>query len=1171
MDQWLTFQWTDTFTMSLIVIGGLSGFLLLLSKYPSGRWLGLLTLAYLALLISIRFASDAFIPVFIVPVAVSFFLYSNSFFFQKRRLHPVHLTPVAVAVSVLFAFSDLSLIWVAAGLLSVGYVFNTFRLMYRESKSRGFSYFVNPGSRISWFRNFAAFNFLFLFVSFLDTDILIFTLFYMFFLGQIFYQIISESAFFAPIPIGNKYKKSTLNPAIKSAILDKLETLMDEGKFYQRDDASLTKLAEELGATTHHLSQVLNESLMISFQDLLARYRVREACKILRDENNKQLKIENVAAKVGYNSKSAFNTAFKKRTGLTPSEYREAKNVRTYGEERLTERKVPGSAKANVSLNHVFNLKIKQGMILNFLKVFLRNLKRNSLFSLINVFGLTVGFVCSIFIYLFITEELSYDTEIPEYNRINRIVWLGDNPQTRTPHPMAQALVQDWPEVEAAVSISPWYGPGLSKEEIRVKNPKNNVVFEEPDFFFADSTFFDVFDIEILEGDKDALSKPFSLIITEEMAGKYFGDSSAIGRQLELNDMPVAVSTVVKGMPENSHFHFNAMIPYMTIKKLNPLDKWMEWVDFGHFNYIKLQEGANPEEVQTRIPEWVISYLDWNEENTEGLLDGTIGYFGVQPIKDIHLHSHLRWELENNGNILYVYILTATLIFLLAIVCINYVNLTTSKSLERAREVGVRKTLGAISTNLTLQFYLESVIFCFVAFLFSLGISRLFIDGFNSLSGKDFSADAIFNSAFLLKSFGVMFAIGLIAGFYPAGILASFRPSEVLKGKLTSSSKGIKMRSVLVILQFTVSAILIAGSLIIFRQIDYMKSKELGFDKEAVISFNIPQSIEAGGIDLPRIYSVREQIESIPGVRETSMVSNLPGGQFNQHPAFALKNPENRVDFAEMMVDFDFEEVLGLEILEGRKFDASYSGDSAKLSFIINEIAAQELSLDNPVGERFAWEANDSIYEGTIIGVVKDFHYKSMHNEIQPLFIIMRPSAAGHVIIKLDGNNFSQILTETERIYGQLNSQVPFEYFFLDQQLAELYETEVKTLTVFSVFTIIAVFLACIGLLGIAIATLNQRIKEVGMRKILGASSFQIMQMVLGQFVRLIAIALFIGLPISYLLMQSWVQEFSYRASFGIMPFLWAGIALIAVALLSVSSAVMRISFSNPAESLRYE
>lgn len=989
-------------------------------------------------------------------------------------------------------------------------------------------------------------------------------------LSFVYFQVFRESAFSSPIPLGNKYQKSTLSPEIKSMILGKIDSIFEQENFHLRDDASLTTLAQELRATTHHLSQVLNESKKISFQDLLAQHRIREACRLLREEDRSNIKIENIAAMVGYNSKSAFNTAFKKRTGKTPSEYRDAKDVSSYREERLSERKTPSSDDGTFSLIKNLSLKLKGGMVTNFFKVFYRNLKRNRLFSAINLFGLAVAFTCSILIYLFISDERSFDRELPDYERIHRISWISDNPQTRTPHPMAQAMSRDLPEVESAVSLSPWYGPGLSRELVRVRNVEKNILFEEPDFFFADSTFFDVFDLDLIEGDAEALSKPWTLVISEEMAIKYFGDASAIGQELLVNDMPIAVSTVVKGMPKNSHFHFKALMPYATLKTINPDDGWLKWPDFGHFNYIKITPDANRAELESRIPDWIVNYLDWPQENIDRLMDGSLR-FVLQPIADIHLHSHLRWELENNGNVLYVYILTATLAFLLLIAVINYVNLTTAKSMERAREIGVRKTLGAVSINLSFQFYLESIFFCLMALILALGTTFFLIEGFNFLSGKAFDLVDVYNINFVLKLIGLSIVIGVLAGFYPAVALSAFKPAEVLKGKLTTSSKGVRMRGVLVVTQFVVSAILIAGSLIILRQIDYMKNKELGFDQDALISIRIPVSVELGDIDLHETRSIQTQIEAVPGVLKTSTVSNLPGGQFNQHPMYASKNPENRVYMSEMMVSFDVEEVFDFEIVQGRAFERSYAADSAGLNFILNESAISQLNLEEPIGENLVWVDNENIIEGTIIGVVKDFHYRSLHEEIQPLLIQLNEYGVGEVVVKMEGTNFQKVLGDIELIYQATRSDLPFEYQFLDQQLAELYANEVKTLSIFSVFAVVALILASLGLLGMAIAMLNQRIKEVGMRKILGASSTQIMRMIFAQFAKLILISLLIGLPISYVVMQNWIREFSYQVPFGIMPYVWSGLMLLFVAVISVSSAVFRIAFSNPVDALRYE
>ncbi len=1166
----MSFPWLESLTMSVLLIGGLSGTVLLLSKYPSGRWLGLLTLAYLSVLMSKQFDVPKVTTAFIVPASVFFFLYCNAFFYQKKRINVIHLMPILVMIGILFVVFDVSLLNAAAGLVAIGYIGNTLNLMLNESKSRGFSYFLNPGGRIIWFRNFVAFNIFFIAIFFFEVPTLIFTVLYLLYLAQILYQVLKESSFLAPIPVGTKYQKSTLTPAIKSSIVNKLEEVMDVQKFYQRDDASLTRLAEELGATTHHLSQVLNESLKISFQDLLARYRVREACRMLRQEQYEQVKIENIATMVGYNSKSAFNTAFKKRTGLTPSDYRDAKDVRTYGEERLTERKAPSNDGSSFSLNHVFNPKIRSGMIQHFFKIFSRNVKRNALFSFLNVFGLTVGFTCSILIYLYAQDELAYDKELPDWDRTYRIVWMSDNPQTRTPHPMAQAMVADFPEVEQAVSISPWYGPGLSRDEIRVKNVKTNVIFEEPDFYFVDSTFLEVFQLKVLQGDKDALKKPFSFVISESMAKKYFGDSSAIGQELEINDMPNAVSAVVEDMPEHSHFHFNGLISYVTLKQINPGSNWMTWADFGHFNYIRLKEGASYQKLEDKIPEWALGYIDVDESRKEIIL-AREQKFELQPISFIHLNSHLRWELENNGNVLYIYILLVVLGFLILIAAINYTNLTTAKSMERAKEIGVRKTLGAVSKNLSGQFYLESIIFSLMALIFSFLIVSLLLNGFNSLSGKQFQIGDLFIASLLTKAVTMGVVVGLIAGFYPAVALSAFKPTEVLKGKLASSAKGVRLRSALVILQFTISAILICGSFIIYNQLQFMKSKDLGFDQEAVISLNVPISIAKGNVDLDALRTTQNQLKSISGVKSSALASSVPGGQFNQHPYFLRNTPDNRVDASQIMVDYEIEKVLGLELADGRMFDKSFAQDSVG-GVIINESFAKQLNVENLIGMTLVQDASGREFEMRIIGIVKDFHFQSLHQEIQPLLMAVQPLGAGHLLVKLEGQQFAQTIAKIEEIYNaNIESELPFEYHFLDQDLADLYEQEEKTLSIFSVFSLVALVLASLGLLGMAIAMLNQRIKEVGMRKILGATSGQIMRMILGQFVQLVGVAIVIGLPLSYILMQSWIAEFSYRAPFGIMPFLGAVIVLLMVAVISVISAVMKITYSNPVDALRYE
>ncbi|MEQ8237896.1 MAG: FtsX-like permease family protein [Cyclobacteriaceae bacterium] len=1169
----MSHPWREILIGSASVLGAILGLLLVVSKYPASKWLGLLCLIFVS--IGLLAAAQKAIVLYgvIVPFSVCLFLYAQAFFQQKRRIAPWHVLPIALIIIFVFVPSIPAMtVRIVSLAVSIGYTYMTIRLVLAEGRTRGIQWWINPGSRLVWFRNFILGNLVFVCFCLTYPELpfgflsgLLFLL-----LVYITYQIFNESAFFSPIPVANKYQKSTLNPAIKSAILSKLDHVFDGDQFHLRDDASLSSLAHELGATTHHLSQVLNESKQISFQDLLAQYRIRDAKKLLKDKAHQQTKIESIAAMVGYNSKSAFNTAFKKRTGHTPSEFRAKKEVLTYREERLPHKESSHSTSNAFSLNHSFSSITKTDMIQNFFKSFLRNIRRNKLFTAINLFGLTLAFVCSMFIYLFIANESSYDQHLLDYDQLYRIAWMSENPQTRTPHPMAQAMVQDWPEVEQAVSISPWFDGGLNREKILVENFEENIQFEEDDFFFADSTFFEMFGIEVLEGDAQALAQPFTLVITDEIARKYFGEESAVGKELRISDMPMMVSTVVKALPENTHFHFDALLSYMTLKTINPEDNWLTWDDFGHFNYVKLKEGVDPKVLEGKLTKWAIDYREWSEEDKEVLQSGAV-YFDLQPIADIHLKSSLRWELERNGNILYIYILTGTLIFLLLIAAINYINLTTAKSLERAKEIGVRKTLGAVSRGLSVQFYMESIIFCLLAGLLAFILAIPSLEVFNVLVGKSLEIGSLFNVDFVGKAILVILMIGVIAGAYPAMVMSSFKPAEVLKGKLTTSSKGIAVRSVLVTLQFTISAILIAGSLIIVRQVNYMKNKELGFDQEAVLHMPIPVSVEVGGVDLNKMTLTQKRLQKLRGVIAVSASSNVPGTDYNQHPIYALKNPENRVDASEMMQDFGLKEVLNYEIIAGRDFDKSFTTDSSATNFILNESAVKALNLKNPVNEQVVWVDNDKEVKGTIIGVVKDFHYRSLHEGIQPLIIQLQPDYLGYFMVKLEGAAFASTLAEIEEIYAAIYPNNPFSYQFLENELAELYSQEQKTLSVFAVFAGIALILACLGLLGMAFTMLNQRVKEIGLRKIMGASPVQIAMLVLGQFAKLVLIAALIGLPISYILMQSWLMEFSYQAPLSVFPFLLSALILLVIAVLSVSSAVAKMAFSQPIDSLRYE
>lgn len=1149
---------------------------LLVSKYPASRHLGLLVLSYLSMLVILALGLQTnLLWISLGLISFVFSVYCNSFFTQNTRISIGRTAPLLIIIVI----SGLRHLVTSHWLLPIGMsltiviqTIETIRVLRGQSKARGFDWFQNPGSRLSWFKYFWLYNLLFivsLMFAFQHFTIAIFGAGLLILIALIYIQIFKESSFASPIPIGNKYKKSTLTPEIKAAILSKLEAVM-ETKFYLKDDASLVVLAKALHVSTHHLSQVLNESKGVSFQELIGSYRIREARNLLKDDEYAQSKIETIAALVGYNSKSAFNTAFKKQTGLTPTVYRESKEVRTYREALLPKREIQYIDKNKVGLGSNISLKLNQNIMTNFFKTFFRSLKRNKVFTLINLLGLTLGFICSIFIYMFISNELSFDTEVPNSEAIYRVAFVNENPQTRTPHPLAQAMVRDWPAVESAVSISPWYGAGLTLQSVRIKNEEDNTILEVPDVFFADSTFFNVFDLQFLAGDSNALHHPFTIVITDQMATRFFGEEDPIGKELSLSDTPLVIGAVVKGMPKNAHFHFNVLLSYVTTKQISPESNWYTWEDFGHFNYIKLVDGADATLLESKISNWIVSYLQWSDTDKERLLAGEANFI-LQPITDIHLCSNLRWELEKNGNIQYIYLLTGTWFFILLIVAINYINLTTAKSLERAKEIGVRKTLGAVSSNMVIQFGMESLLFSMMALLLSFCFVVPLLDSFNFLADKLFHLTDVFNIELMTKALLLSIGIGAVSGFYPALVLSQFNPVEVLKGKFSFSAVGTRIRGLLVVVQFAVSAILIASSFIVLRQIDYMKSKELGFDQHQVISIQMNESAKYGGYHVSEINAMQDNFQTIPGVQHVSGISNLPGGQFNQNRIFITNNPTNGVDAAELYMDFGAEKVLGFDLVAGRYFDHSYAADSAGTNFIVNQSAVRSLNLDHPVGTDISWEAEGGLLNGKIIGVLKDFHYKSLHESIQPLIVRVDRYGLGNLIVKIEGEHFREVMARIKTEYESFESEVPFTAHHLDQQMESLYTGEENTLNIFSLFTAVAIFLACLGLLGMALALLSQKVKEVGIRKILGASIRQIMQMIFLQFAKLIMIALLLGLPLAYVLMQNWMSMFAYQVTMNLVPFVWSAVLLLIVALLSVSIVVAKIAWANPADALRYE
>lgn len=805
-------------------------------------------------------------------------------------------------------------------------------------------------------------------------------------------------------------------------------------------------------------------------------------------------------------------------------------------------------------------------MYKSYFKFALRHMLRKKMHTAFNLIGLILAFVVCSFIYLHLQSELSYDSYHEHSEDIYRVAWMNENPQTRTPHPMAQAMVADFPEVQSAVSLSPIYGPGLTRQTTPLTNELNNISFEEPDGFFADSTFFDVFSFKFLEGNsKTALKQPNGVVLTKSVAERYFGGESAIGKRLSFgpNTNMLEVVGVTEDVPETSHFHYNFLISYVTLKSFNFNDPWMSWEDFGHFNYIKVKHGTDVASLDTKIPEWSLGYLGWTGDITDKMLNHSVG-FELQPIEDIHLHSNIRWELESNSSYTYLLIYGISGLFILLISVINFVNLTTARSAERLKEVGVKKTFGAYKSQLLGQFVFESLLSAYLA----LGISFLLVYllelPFNELVSGQIHASDLWQTNTLLFLVSITTAAGLLAAIYPALYLNALNPGQALKGINPKKFSGSFIRNGLLGIQFLVAIIMISGSLIIKNQITFLKNKDLGFQQDNLMIVDLEDYESKSEI-------VKTAFAKHAGVEDVAAVSNIPGGQFNQHPIYLESNPTNRVDASEMFIDDDATRILGLELIDGRFLNSEFSQDSSGVSFLINEEAVQALNSQNPIGSNLFWVDNENLVKGTVVGVVKNFHYQSLHVPIRPLIMMISPQDFNYIITNVNQQNLSATIPQLQASFNEIYPEDEFEYHFLDTKIAELYHEESRTLKLTSVLTGISIFLSIAGLIGIVTIAIKQRVKEIGIRKILGASISQILWLVNTRYLIVSGIAVLIAIPISYIFMSQWLNNFTYQASINPMLFVTSALFLAALILITISLISIKTVRSNPADSLRHD
>jgi putative ABC transport system permease protein len=796
----------------------------------------------------------------------------------------------------------------------------------------------------------------------------------------------------------------------------------------------------------------------------------------------------------------------------------------------------------------------------NYLKIALRNLKKHRGYSFINIAGFAISMACCILIILYIYSELNYDRYHENADRIYR---LGTNfdigkmhaKAAVSNHPIGPALSRDYPEVLNAARIRPYRRRTLVEY-------KEKQFFEEK-VFYADNSVFDVFSFPLIRGDrKSALATAYSLVITADAAKKYFVEDDPIGKTLRFNnDSDFTVTGIIKNVPQNSHFTFDMLCSFETIYQHNPAqrEKWMG--DFNNYTYLLLQENYDFRELEQKFPQLIDKHIG----RILKLVGGKVEFF-LQPLTSIHLYSDLEGEISGNSDIAFVYIFAAIALFILLIACINFINLSTARSAQRAKEVGMRKVLGSHRSQLIKQFLSESITYSFLAFLIALMLVQLALPLFRSLSGTTLSFK--FDEIFWLVPYliGFVFLIGLIAGSYPAFFLSAFRPVRVLKGRSKAGAANSRFRSVLVVLQFAISIILIVGTGVITNQLHFMKEKRLGFNKEHVVVLPIRE-----GSIVQSIESIKEELRSHSGVVSVAASSAVPGHGASRHNAFLPEGFE--LDESQMIgaisIDHNFIPTLDMEVIAGRNFSPEFVADNKK-SALINEAAAREFGWDDPIGKTVTELTGNGITK-TVIGVVKDFHVESLRKKIGPLYIENEPSAFGCISIRIRPRNVSGTMEFLRKKWKEFDSSGTFDYAFLDESFDSQYRAEERLSTIFSYFTLFAIFIACLGLFGLASFTAEQRTKEIGIRKVLGASVYDIVILLSKEFTKWVLLANIIAWPVAYYAMNKWLQDFAYRINTGIWIFIIAGALAVTVALLTVSYQAIKSALSNPVETLRYE
>ncbi len=814
-------------------------------------------------------------------------------------------------------------------------------------------------------------------------------------------------------------------------------------------------------------------------------------------------------------------------------------------------------------------------MLKNYLRIAVRNLVKYKLISFINLFGLTVGLACCLLILTYILHETSYD----KYNRQADKIWrvtrsFNNRDGIQSLHlgsvapPFGPLLQNDFPDIKKMTRVLEVGNAPMRYEE---------KVFNEKDVFYVDNNFFGIFDVSLLSGNpQTALADPFSILLTEEVARKYFGDDDPMNKVIRMdNQYNFKVTGIFRPFPSAAHLHPEVMLSFATLKDsaiYGEKNLMTNWGNNSFFTYLLLPDQYPVHNMEAQFPAFVDRHMP-NKGAAAASKPHQFTRLYLQPLTDIHLKSHLDSELEENGDSSRVTTFGAIALFILLIACINYMNLSTARSSLRAKEIGIRKVSGAVRQEIILQFLSESVLLTYFALLLAIAFAWVTMPALNSATGLDLSFRSLLYPEVLIPLLFTPLLIGILSGLYPAVFLSSFQPSKVLKGLFKAGSGSISFRKILVVTQFAISIVLLISTAIVFQQLHFMQNTSLGFDKDQIVTLRYNNGLD-------KTYAAfRTTLLENPHIRQATRSSRIPSGRLLDEMGASTQSGDSlrpvTTDIKYLAVDHDFLSAFGIPLAAGRDFSRAYGTDTS--SFLLNLAAIRALGIKTPeemIGRNFTY----GNIKGKVIGIIRDFNFESLHQSIVPMIMVLPPESEagnsyGRISVKISGNkeNITDALAHLEKTWKTFLPVVPFEYSFLDEKFDQLYQSEQRQGTLFTAFSGIAIFIACLGLLGLSAFSISQRLKEIGIRKVLGASTGGIVQLLSLDFLKLIGIAALIAFPVAWFAMHNWLQDFAYRIPMEWWIFGVAGLLAAAVALATISLQALRAAMANPVNSLRSE